>query len=129
LGQPKTPKTTSPFSIKAKHTAYWPPLKKPAVPSMGSTTCYFNRLGSPVKSKLKVFVVETNPEASSWATFMNTKVNRAHYFLLKSNKIDGQQSRCLIYFTRKKDNTTSVAPGGGAMELTMRTTFALMSPF
>ena len=36
LGQPSTPTLTSPSEIKARQTAYWPPRRKPIVPSMGS---------------------------------------------------------------------------------------------
>mmetsp|Transcript_34379 Transcript_34379/g.47625 ORF Transcript_34379/g.47625 Transcript_34379/m.47625 type:complete len:205 (-) Transcript_34379:13-627(-) len=38
LGQPNTPTTTSPSSIKPKHTAYCLPATKPRVPSIGSKT-------------------------------------------------------------------------------------------
>ena len=36
LGQLKTPTLTSPSTMRARQTAYWPPRRKPLVPSMGS---------------------------------------------------------------------------------------------
>ena len=36
LGQPSTPTLTTPETIKARQTAYWPPRRNPLVPSMGS---------------------------------------------------------------------------------------------
>ncbi len=36
FGQPRTPTLTAPSEIKARQTAYWPPRRKPRVPSMGS---------------------------------------------------------------------------------------------
>mmetsp|Transcript_8432 Transcript_8432/g.23783 ORF Transcript_8432/g.23783 Transcript_8432/m.23783 type:complete len:233 (+) Transcript_8432:307-1005(+) len=38
LGQPMTPSTGSPWSIRPRAMAYWRPLTKPIVPSMGSST-------------------------------------------------------------------------------------------
>ena len=37
LGQPSTPRTTSPSSTRASAMAYWPPRRKPLVPSTGSS--------------------------------------------------------------------------------------------
>lgn len=36
FGQPSTPTLTTPETMRARQTAYWPPRRKPLVPSMGS---------------------------------------------------------------------------------------------
>jgi hypothetical protein len=82
LGHPIAPTTTSPSTIKARQTAYWPPRRNPLVPSMGS------RAQMPSQYQLRAQLHETRILTALGSSLGVTTVNEVHHLLSSLDSSD-----------------------------------------